>query len=79
MPTAAERLIWGQGDQTTIGVVDADLRGPDDCVESAKLAATICWEKCVGPHADRAEHTATCHCCGLTCTRRAASFTAPQR
>ena len=47
MPTASERLIWGQGDETTISVVDADLRTTDDRVDTAKLAATICWEKCV--------------------------------
>lgn len=35
MPTASERLIWGQGDGSTIGVVDAPV---------GRFAATICWE-----------------------------------
>jgi nitrilase len=35
MPTAAERYIWGQGDGSTMPVVDTGV---------AKLGAAICWE-----------------------------------
>ncbi len=35
MPTAAERLIWGQGDGSTLTVVNTPL---------GKLGAAICWE-----------------------------------
>ncbi|HEX5565903.1 MAG TPA: carbon-nitrogen hydrolase family protein [Streptomyces sp.] len=35
MPTAAERLIWGQGDGSTMPVVDTG---------AARLGAAICWE-----------------------------------
>jgi len=35
MPTAAERLIWGQGDGSTMPVVDTGV---------ARLGAAICWE-----------------------------------
>lgn len=39
-PTAAERYIWGQGDGSTLPVVEAHLR--DDI--KANISATICWE-----------------------------------
>ena len=35
MPTALERLVWGQGDGSTLTVVDTPL---------GKLGAVICWE-----------------------------------
>lgn len=35
MPTAAERLIWGFGDGSTIGVVDSPV---------GKVGTVICWE-----------------------------------
>jgi predicted amidohydrolase len=35
MPTASERLIWGQGDGSTIDVFDSP---------SGRFAAAICWE-----------------------------------
>ena len=35
MPTASERLIWGQGDGSTIEVIEAPV---------GRFAATICWE-----------------------------------
>jgi nitrilase len=35
MPTAAERLVWGFGDGSTLGVLDT---------EWGKTAAVICWE-----------------------------------
>jgi nitrilase len=35
MPTAAERLIWGQGDGSTLPVVDS---------KAGRLGAAICWE-----------------------------------
>ncbi len=34
-PTAAERLIWGEGDGSTLTVLDTDL---------AKIGGLICWE-----------------------------------
>lgn len=35
MPTGTERLVWGQGDGSTIGVHDSPV---------GRFAATICWE-----------------------------------
>ena len=35
MPTASERLIWGQGDGSTMPVFDTEI---------GKLGAAICWE-----------------------------------
>ncbi|KAL0951316.1 hypothetical protein HGRIS_008022 [Hohenbuehelia grisea] len=45
MPTATERLIWGQGDGSTLPIVDGnffDITTNDPL--KAKLSATICWE-----------------------------------
>lgn len=35
MPTASERLVWGQGDGSTIPVFDTDI---------GRIGAAICWE-----------------------------------
>src|SRR3954453_676716 len=35
MPTAAERLVWGQGDGSTLTVLDTEI---------GKLGAALCWE-----------------------------------
>ncbi len=35
MPTASERLIWGQGDGSTLGVADTPI---------GRVGAAICWE-----------------------------------
>jgi len=40
MPTAMERVIWGQGDASTLTVVDKTF---GEGVQ-AKITATICWE-----------------------------------
>ncbi|VDB99710.1 unnamed protein product [Peniophora sp. CBMAI 1063] len=40
MPTAAERLIWGQGGADTLAVVEKEF-SPS---VKTKLSATICWE-----------------------------------
>ncbi|CAL1695252.1 unnamed protein product [Somion occarium] len=44
-PTAMERIIWGQGDASTLTVVDATFGQPQVAEPTkAKLSATICWE-----------------------------------
>ncbi|KIY50558.1 carbon-nitrogen hydrolase [Fistulina hepatica ATCC 64428] len=47
-PTAAERLIWGQGNGSTLAVVDKvfTTTSPDgkQLEAKAKISATICWE-----------------------------------
>jgi predicted amidohydrolase len=45
VPTASERLVWGQGDGSTLPVVGKKF---DSCVKKAhavdaKISATICW------------------------------------
>lgn len=35
MPTGSERLVWGMGDGSTIGVIDSEL---------GKIGGVICWE-----------------------------------
>ena len=35
MPTAMERIIWGQGDGSTLSVIDTEI---------GKIGAVICWE-----------------------------------
>jgi nitrilase len=35
MPTASERLIWGQGDGSTIPIVET---------AAGRIGAAICWE-----------------------------------
>lgn len=44
-PTAAERMIWGQGDGSTLPVVEGSFKhgDNDDGKVTAKLSATICW------------------------------------
>ena len=52
MPTGAERLIWGFGDEKTLDVVKAEFVSTptnDESKEvekpvSAVLSGTICWE-----------------------------------
>jgi beta-cyano-L-alanine hydratase/nitrilase len=45
VPTASERLIWGQGDGSTLPVVGKKF---DSCIKEGhavhtKISATICW------------------------------------
>ncbi|KAL1748500.1 carbon-nitrogen hydrolase [Schizophyllum fasciatum] len=47
VPTACERLIWGQGDGTTLPVVEKSFSAGDKGEVSAKISATICWENYV--------------------------------
>lgn len=42
IPTAMERVIWGQGDASTLTVVNKNFGSSDNRV-NAKLTATICW------------------------------------
>ncbi|THH33521.1 hypothetical protein EUX98_g662 [Antrodiella citrinella] len=49
MPTGVERIIWGQGDATTLPVPEVSFKSQfylkdDHFVVKAKLSATICWE-----------------------------------
>lgn len=43
MPTAAERLVWGFGDGTTIPVLQETFKDEAQNEITAKLSATICW------------------------------------
>ncbi|KIJ45626.1 hypothetical protein M422DRAFT_46676 [Sphaerobolus stellatus SS14] len=43
MPTAAERLVWGFGDGTTLPVLDHSFNNGKEEVKT-KLSAAICWE-----------------------------------
>ncbi|GLB44168.1 putative carbon-nitrogen hydrolase [Lyophyllum shimeji] len=43
MPTGTERLVWGQGDGTTLPVLDKDF-GTAEQPLNVKISATICWE-----------------------------------
>jgi len=43
MPTGSERLIWGQGDATTLPVLKKDF-GQEGRALETKVSATICWE-----------------------------------
>lgn len=47
VPTAAERLIWGFGDASTLPVIEESFKDKSDEQVSAKISATICW--CVLP------------------------------
>ena len=46
-PTAMERLVWGQGDGTTLPVPEVSFTASGSENEShvvkAKISATICW------------------------------------
>ncbi|KAK7059048.1 Nitrilase [Paramarasmius palmivorus] len=47
VPTGSERLIWGQGDGSTLPVLERSFPSIDANLPSivkAKLSATICWE-----------------------------------
>ena len=43
MPTAAERLIWGFGDASTLPVLERSFSQKDGESTECKLSATICW------------------------------------
>ncbi|KAF8890778.1 carbon-nitrogen hydrolase [Infundibulicybe gibba] len=44
-PTAAERLIWGQGNGSTLPVLQQTFNQSNGAPEvTAKISATICWE-----------------------------------
>jgi predicted amidohydrolase len=45
MPTGMERIIWGQGDGTTLPVPEVSFASTDNGgrAVTAKLSATICW------------------------------------
>lgn len=43
MPTASERLVWGQGSARDVKLVAATLPAPAPQLE-LKISATICWE-----------------------------------
>ena len=43
VPTAMERIIWGQGDSSTLPIYEASfVSGKPDSIK-AKISATICW------------------------------------
>jgi beta-cyano-L-alanine hydratase/nitrilase len=44
-PTATERLIWGQGDGSTVPVVDKQFisYNADENTVKTKISAAICW------------------------------------
>ncbi|KAH7910879.1 carbon-nitrogen hydrolase [Hygrophoropsis aurantiaca] len=46
VPTASERLIWGQGDGSTLPVISKTFSSSNAQQEnvSTKISATICWE-----------------------------------
>lgn len=45
MPTASERLVWGQGDGSTLPVLEHAFPGAGEERDpvKAKISATICW------------------------------------
>lgn len=45
MPTASERLIWGQGDGSTLPVYEASFAPTAERTKEvkAKMSASICW------------------------------------
>ena len=45
VPTAMERIIWGQGDASTLPVHEASFLPPQNegVIVKARLSATICW------------------------------------
>jgi beta-cyano-L-alanine hydratase/nitrilase len=44
-PTSMERLIWGQGDGTTLPVLETELKSCKDneSIVKTKISAAICW------------------------------------
>lgn len=43
-PTAMERVVWGQGDGSTLTVLDAEFRSSGyESVVKSKVSAAICW------------------------------------
>ncbi|KAJ7783691.1 carbon-nitrogen hydrolase [Mycena maculata] len=44
LPTGSERLIWGQGDGSTLPVFEKAFLQPDASKFTTKLSAAICWE-----------------------------------
>ena len=45
VPTAVERLVWGQGDASTLPIIQKDF-GIADQPLNAKITAAICWLAC---------------------------------
>jgi predicted amidohydrolase len=45
VPTAMERLIWGQGDGSTLPVLEKQFKSSkdDETIVEAKISAAICW------------------------------------
>lgn len=45
VPTAAERLIWGQGDGSTLPVIETSFLPTAERAQevTAKMSASICW------------------------------------
>ncbi|KAK0456707.1 carbon-nitrogen hydrolase [Armillaria borealis] len=43
-PTASERLIWGQGNGSTLSVVNKDFGSSSEAAVPTKISAAICWE-----------------------------------
>ena len=45
LPTAMERVIWGQGDASTLAVPEVSFTSPHNGSHTvkAKVSATICW------------------------------------
>ncbi|KIM75390.1 hypothetical protein PILCRDRAFT_827302, partial [Piloderma croceum F 1598] len=46
VPTAMERLIWGQGDGSTLPVLEKQFKSSkdDETIVETKISAAICWE-----------------------------------
>jgi beta-cyano-L-alanine hydratase/nitrilase len=50
VPTGSERVIWGQGDGSTLPVIERAFKGKkgendvEEGIANAKISATICWE-----------------------------------
>jgi predicted amidohydrolase len=45
VPTAMERLIWGQGDGSTLPVLEKQFKSSkdDETIVETKISAAICW------------------------------------
>ncbi|KAJ7900250.1 carbon-nitrogen hydrolase [Mycena olivaceomarginata] len=44
LPTGSERLIWGQGDGSTLPVFERAFPSDESTKFTAKISAAICWE-----------------------------------